>query len=192
MPQLGASIAKLKQELKNCLHLVFACPLRFDIPLEKKWCRERTKKPEDEHEFYILGYKVVINDNKPELSYFRLSIGTIYLFRLSLKSSHLVTDSTHCMIWNGFPVFLTCTTDLGRRFHPFCLSVCTNKDNADFTFIFQTWKRNVELFFKTIYVPSILMADAAASITIAFNVVFGPNFIRLMCYFHAERSCACR
>ncbi len=42
--------------------------------------------------------------------------------RLSLKSNHLVTDSTHCMIWNGFPLFLTGATDLGRRFHPFCLS----------------------------------------------------------------------
>ncbi len=31
---VGASIIKLKQELKNCLHLVFAFPIRFDIPLE--------------------------------------------------------------------------------------------------------------------------------------------------------------
>jgi hypothetical protein len=31
------------------------------------------------------------------------------------------------------------------------------------------------------------MADATASITIAFNVVFGTNFIRLMCFCHVER-----
>ncbi len=53
-------------------------------------------------------------------------------------------------------------------------------------------KRSVELLFKTVYVPSILMADAVASITIAFNVVFGSNFIRLMCYCHEERACARR
>ena len=158
----------------------------------EKWCRERTKIPEDEHEVYILGYEVIINDAKPELSYFRISIGTIYLLRLALKSIHLVADSTHCMIWNGFPVFLTGTTDFARRFHPFCLSVCTNEDNGDFTFIFETLKRSVLLLFKTVYSHSILMADAAASITIAFTVVFGSNFLRLMCYCHVERACARR
>jgi hypothetical protein len=70
-------------------------------------CKERTLIPEDEHEVYVLGYEVVINPEKPELSYFRLSIETTYLLRLTLKNIHVVTYSTHCMIWNGFPVFLT-------------------------------------------------------------------------------------
>ena len=43
-----------------------------------------------------------------------------------------------------------------------------------------------------IYNPTILMADAAASITIAFTSVFGSNFTRLMCYCHVERACARR
>jgi hypothetical protein len=148
------------------------------------WCKERTKVPENEHEVYVLGYEVVINDEKPELSYFRLSIGTTYLLRLTLKNIHVVTDSTHCMIWNGFPVFLTGTTDLSRQFHPFCLSVCTNEDNEDFTFIFNTLKVSIQVLFNIIYNPTILMADAAASITIAFTSVFGSNFTRLMCYCH--------
>ena len=33
------------------------------------------------------------------------------------------------------------------------------------------------------------MADAAACITIAFEVVFGSIFVRLMCYAHVERAC---
>jgi hypothetical protein len=36
------------------------------------------------------------------------------------------------------------------------------------------------------------MADAATSINIEFNVVFGSNFIRLLCYYHVERACAKR
>ena len=97
---------------------------------------------------------------------------------IALQSFHVVTDSTHCMIWNGFPVFLTGTTDLGRRFHPFSLSVCTNEDNEDFSLIFQTLKSSILRLFNIVYSPSILMADAAGCITIAFSAVFGPNFIR--------------
>ncbi len=54
-------------------------------------------------------------------------------------------------------VFLTGTTDLSRQFHSFCLSVCTNEDNE---------------YFKIIYNPTILMADTAASITIATIVYY--------------------
>jgi hypothetical protein len=79
------------------------------------WLKERIQIPVDEHEVYVLGYEVVIDAGKPEQSYFRLSIGTIYLLRIALKSNHVVTDSTHCMIWNVFPVFLTGPTDLSRQ-----------------------------------------------------------------------------
>jgi hypothetical protein len=76
------------------------------------WCKERTKVPEDEHEVYVLGYELVINNENQNKANFRLSIGTIYLLRLTLNKIDVVTDSTQCMILNGFPVFLTGTTDL--------------------------------------------------------------------------------
>jgi hypothetical protein len=44
------------------------------------WCKKRIQIPEDEHEVYVLGYEVVINAEKQELSSFSLSIGTVYLF----------------------------------------------------------------------------------------------------------------
>jgi hypothetical protein len=156
------------------------------------WLKERIQIPVDEHEVYVLGYEVVIDAGKPEQSYFRLSIGTIYLLRIALKSNHVVTDSTHCMIWNGFQVFLTGTTDLSRQFHPFSLTVCTNEDNEDFTFIFNILKVSILVLFKLVYNPSIFLADAAASITIGFTAVFGSNFTRLMCYCHVERACVRR
>ena len=53
-------------------------------------------------------------------------------------------------------------------------------------------KVSILVLFKLVYNLSILMADAAASITIGFTVVFGSNFTRLMCYCHVERACVRR
>jgi hypothetical protein len=111
------------------------------------------------------------------------------------------------MIWNGFPVFLAGTTDKGRHFHAFglaiCttednqdfafgLAICTTEDNQDFAFVFRVIKEGVEAIYLIIYKPIALVADAAGAITIAFTVVFGEDFIRIMCYCHVERACGRR
>ena len=72
------------------------------------------------------------------------------------------------------------------------MSVCTNEENEDFTFIFNTLKVSIQVLLNIIYNPTILMADAAACITIASTSVFGSNFTRLTCYCHVERASARR
>ncbi len=86
-------------------------------------------------------------------------------------------------------MFLAGTTDMGRHFHPFVLCICTNKTHLDFEFVCKTIKMSVEKLTLKPYQPGILMADAADAITNGFASVFGPHFVRLMCYAHVERAC---
>ena len=113
--QLDNYLAQLKKKLNGKRQVSYA-----DLG---KWCHERTKIPEDEHEVFVLDYQIVLKDLKPDLSYFTLAFGTRYLLRLATYSIHLVTDSTHCMIWNGFPVFQSrlIKVDIFTRF--VCVSV---------------------------------------------------------------------
>ena len=51
--------------------------------------------PQDEHEPFVIGYDINVDEEKPELSTFHVSISTVFLLKLGLKSRHLYTDATY-------------------------------------------------------------------------------------------------
>ena len=55
---------------------------------------------------------VVVNEDKPKLSSFHVSITTRYLLEHGLKTRHLCTDATYKLMWHRFPVFLIGVTDI--------------------------------------------------------------------------------
>jgi hypothetical protein len=73
--QLNNFLAQLKEKLLGKRSMSYG-----DL---EKWCKLRLIVPENEHEIFVLGYEIVINDGKPELSYFRLVIGTTYLSKIA-------------------------------------------------------------------------------------------------------------
>ena len=156
------------------------------------WAEIRLSLPEDDHEVFVYGFEMKIDDLDPIKSYFRLVIGTKFLLKAAIYARHVCADTTHCMIWNGFPIFVAGTTDKGRHFHAFGLAICTTGDNQDFAFVFIVIKERVDAIYFIIYKPVALIPDAAGAITIAFTDVFGEDFIRIMCYCHMERACSRR
>jgi hypothetical protein len=84
-----------------------------------QWAESRLSVPEDEDQVFVYGFEMKIDDLDPSKSFFRLVIGTKFLLKAATYSRHVCADTTHCMIWNGFPVFLAGTTDRGRHFHAF-------------------------------------------------------------------------
>ena len=58
----------------------------------------------------------------------------------------------------------------------------------DLTFIFSILKDSIGKIHSQIYQPTILIADGAEQITNAFSKVFGPNFVRVMCWANVERE----
>ena len=99
---------------------------------------QKIKTPEDKHEPFVIGYDINVDEDKPELSTFHLSISTLFLLEHGLKSKHLCADATYKLLWHGFPVFLIGVTDMKRKFHPISLSICCNEETKDYEFIFKT------------------------------------------------------
>jgi hypothetical protein len=100
---------------------------------------------------------------------------------------HVAVDSTCKLNWNNFPVLLVGTTDYSRQFHPFGMAVTTNEEESDFEFIFKAVKKCSEAL-DLQFDPTILVADAAASITNGFKSVF-PGFTkRVVCWAHVIRN----
>ena len=148
--------------------------------------------PENKHEPFVLDSWFDINDLIPAASNFRLSISTKNLLEISKLTSHICTDTTHKVIWQGFPVYSTGTTDMERHFHPTCLSICTNEIDEDFAFVFNSIRQSMLSLFNFVYRPDTLMADAAEAITNGFMKAFRYKsidyFTRLQCFPHVDRN----
>ena len=57
-----------------------------------------------------------------------------------IDSTLLCADGTYKLNWNGFPTILARTTDKDRKFHPFCIALCTTETAEDFEFVFHHLK----------------------------------------------------
>jgi hypothetical protein len=53
-----------------------------------------------------------INDKFPETSIFRISISTKHLLSIAMLTNHVCTDTTHKVMWHGFPVFIAGKLDI--------------------------------------------------------------------------------
>ncbi len=157
-----------------------------------EWVQSRTFVPEDEHEPFILAQYFNINDHIPSASSFKISMSTKFLVQLGRYSDHTCTDTTHKVMWEGFPLFLNGTTDMCRSYQPQSISICTQETEKEFEFAFNAIKDSLLNIFDYNYRPTILVADGAEAITNgfmkAFNYVSIEEFIRIMCWSHVDRA----
>jgi len=70
------------------------------------------------------------------MSSFKISMSTKVLVQLGRYSDHTCTDTTHKVMWEGFPLFLNGTTDMCRSYHPQSISICTQETEKEFEFAF--------------------------------------------------------
>ena len=106
------------------------------------------------------------------------------------KTSHISVDATYKLIYQGFPVLLTGTTDIMKHFHPFGLAITSHETSEDFAFVFNSLKDVAsKVLDGFIYCPKIVVADGAESITNGFSTAFSSFFERrVMCFAHVIDS----
>lgn len=97
-------------------------------------------------------------------------------------------DATAKMLWQGFPVLLVGTTDMDRKFHIIGVAVCSNENQADFAFLFQSVNECAMKIFRETYSPSVLVCDGAKAIKNAFQQVFGKETTIIMCWAHMFKN----
>ncbi|CAF5148201.1 unnamed protein product, partial [Rotaria magnacalcarata] len=94
---------------------------------------------------------------------FRIFISSIRLLNIISMSSHVCSDATYKLVWQGFPVLIVGTTDLNKAFHPFGLAIYLLK-------------------------PTALICDATDAIKNDFKNVFGYSYNQIMCWAHMKRN----
>lgn len=82
---------------------------------------------------------------------------------MATMTDKLHADATYKLIWQGFPVLVCGTTDMGRHFHQFGVGVCVNEKQEDFAFMFNTIKESVQGIFDEKVDFKVLISDAAGN-----------------------------
>lgn len=142
--------------------------------------------PDGETDPFVLNYE--INSRDENDAKFRFVISSKLLLKSAIGVQKLHCDATYKLNWNGFPVLIVGTSDMHRKFHIICISICTNETEADFRFIFGALKYGLGEKFDARLKPKYLISDAARSIQNAFRVVFGKNNTIIMCWFHMKKA----
>ena len=167
-----------------------------------KWCEEHSELPANHDETFVVSYQININSDTNLVipdplaipiaeAQFRLYISMRRLIKITSFSQVLQADSTYKLIWNNFPVQIAGISDLDRVFHPFGIAVCTNENEHDYQFIFESVQVGLQRASLPITRDVALLADAADAITNGFKSVFYPDthhFKRGMCWFHMEKG----
>lgn len=151
----------------------------------KEWCLKYSSIPENPDEVFV-GNTYFLPGPESVLQ-LRIFLTTKRLLESALKSDHMNLDATYKLLWQGFPVILAGTTDQGRHFHPFGLTICKTEQQDDYGFTCVTIKNLIREIFNVEYSPSTLVADAAPSITNGFNQAFFCRN-RVICWAHVIRN----
>lgn len=148
----------------------------------------------------MLINKSVINDNESTpfvLNYnvdydqetFKFCVTSKLLLKKHINVKHIHVDATYKLVWQGFPVLLVGTTDAAKQFHIICISVSTGETCSDFKWIFKSLQEKYLSFYGTEFSPNILISDAAASISKAFQNVFKDDELTCVtCWFHVLKN----
>ena len=155
----------------------------------KEWVIKRTAIPQNIDQVYVPHHEINYDENAAEEKRVTLRVffSTRRLLGLTQFSSHLNTDATWKMTFQGYPVFLSGTTDYAKRFHPYGLTLCLSEAFTDFAFCFEAIKKAVhELALQREFSPNVLVADGAVAITNGFTQAFGAEALekRVMCWAH--------
>ncbi|CAF3230216.1 unnamed protein product [Rotaria sp. Silwood2] len=91
---------------------------------------------------FVVSYKILYDNEECEDveendgNQFRIFISSIRLLNSISMSSHVCSDATYKLVWQGFPVLIVSTTDLNKAFHSFGLAIYSDEKTKDFEFIF--------------------------------------------------------
>lgn len=149
----------------------------------EKFAHDRKDVPEDDDVGFVINFERSKPGSNEKM--FRIFYSTKRLLRTALLSKVIHADGTYKLTIQGFPVLVVGTSDLSKHFHLSGMAICTNETAGDYKFLFESLKIGIALVSSEVFVPKVLVADAARAITIGFEENFGGNGItRVNCFAH--------
>lgn len=129
-----------------------------------------SKAPEDEDTPFVIYFEhSSINDKEP---YFRFAATSKKMLKNGTTARHIHIDSTYKIVWQGYPLFVIGTTDLGRHFHPILFALCMEEKTEDYEFVIRSMTNAVFVHFGVVISPRFLISDAAQAIINDFKKNF--------------------
>ncbi|XP_077282967.1 uncharacterized protein LOC143908979 [Arctopsyche grandis] len=175
--QVKNYLARLKQTIHS--------PSTLNLGDLEKWLNINGTIPSDDHKSFIINYMT----DESEDGAFRFIASSKALLKLALQDNFIIhADATNKLIWQGFPVFVIGTSDRNKKFHVLTVAVCSNEQNADFEFVFQSLKETVKKIYNFELRAKVLVADASHSIKTGFENTFGTEAVIRMCWTHMRRA----
>jgi hypothetical protein len=169
---------------------------------KKEAQEERSGQPLELDDFFVVDYDEDLSN--AEAAKFRLVVSTQRLLKLPLKpdgdlspfAKVVANDDTGSFNIHDFPVMITGCNDSDRKFHPFAVSVCTGKSQADYKFIGSTIFAAQTKYSAVEPDPQVSLSDGADAIFNGTNAAVvnfrGQDDLgiavvrRTMCYMHVD------
>ena len=161
----------------------------------KEWCLKNEKLADKDDEPFArlhdiqYGDEIEDDDEGTEMNgnKFRFFFATKWLLLITNKSNKIHADATYKLNWQGFPVLIVATTDLGKKFHPTGLSICTEEKQKDLEFIFKVvFDGLFKLNNSNPYNSNVLLVDGSDAIRSAFTRILASNKMVVLSS-HAKR-----
>ncbi len=165
-------------------------------PLNMKWLKavhamDVTQPPgaDEYHKPFILGLHAK-TDTVGNVERFAVSLST----RTLLERAHgswngfLVCDATHKSLTNSYKIVPIGIEDINKKFHLISINITKAESGLEYFWVLRDLRDAVLKFTGRPLQIKYVMADGAASITLAVNRVFGAQIIRLNCFFHLTQQ----
>ena len=103
----------------------------------KQWCIEHADIPLDDDTPFAGSHNVDYDEHIGEQT-IQIFFTTKRLIQLTVHATHVCTDGTYKLIWQGYPVLMVGSTDANKKYHPFGIAITLTEDADDFEFIFES------------------------------------------------------
>lgn len=150
-----------------------------------EFCNNNAEYPVNDNEAFILASEC--SSISDEL-HFKFCYSTANLLKKFIGLKTICIDATYKLNWNGFPLIVFGTVDRGKKFHPLLYACTSHETSEDYSFVFETVKNCLEVFYEASFEPTTLIADGAISIRNAFYGVFESANLDIMCFAHVIRN----
>lgn len=150
-----------------------------------EWCGANAVYPNDDNTAFVLAHE---SSSIFEALHFQFCLTTPKLLKKFIDLKTICIDATYKLNWIGFPLIVLGTVDRRKQFHPLLYACTSHETTTDYSFVFESVKNSIEVFFEASFEPKTLIADGAMAIRNAFYNVFDSAELDIMCFAHVTRN----
>lgn len=150
-----------------------------------EWCNANAVFPADKNDAFVLAF-----ESSPifDKLHFRFCLSTPALLEKFFCLKTICIDATYKLNWNGFPPVVLGTVDRRKKFYPLLYACMSHETTEDYSFVFESLKNAIEVFYEIEFQPTTLIADGAKAIRNAFDKAYETASLDIMCFAHVIRN----